>query len=68
MNWINVLDDLPEPYTEVLVLIDGKRGALWTNNHCLVAYLNQKGEWLQERCDDEEPLIGVISWSYIEYP
>lgn len=52
---------LPEPYTEVLVLIDGKRGPMWSNNYWLVAYVNQSGEWREERhpC---APLQAVIRW------
>jgi hypothetical protein len=68
MYWSDCRDVLPEPMTEVLVWIDGKRGPQWRNNHPLVAYLAPNGEWFEERHRECGPLIGVLCWSEIEIP
>jgi hypothetical protein len=54
--------------TEVLVWINGKRGAAWKNNHALVAYMAPTGEWFEERHRSQEPLIGVVAWVPINEP
>lgn len=68
MNWIDINLQLPEPYREVLVWIDGHRGPMWRNNHGLVAYMTPDGRWLQERHKNAEPLIGVTAWAQITGP
>jgi len=68
MIWNDCKLSNPEPYAEVLVWIDGKRGTLWKNNHALVAYITQEGEWFEERHPSREPLAGVTAWTPILYP
>jgi len=58
----------PEPMTEVLVWIDGKRGSSWKNNHAMVAYMAPTGEWFEERHPSRDPLVGVIAWAPILDP
>lgn len=66
-EWVDCRDSLPEPYTEVLVWVDGHRGPDWKNNHALVAYRTQGGKWFEERHCEQE-LIGVIKWTPIYEP
>ncbi len=66
--WINTIASQPQPFEEVLVWIDGHRGPSWRNNHALVAYLNERGDWLQERYPYEEPLVDVLYWMPISIP
>jgi hypothetical protein len=66
--WIRVEDALPEPFEEVLVWIDGHRGAGWENNHALVAYRNEDGQWKQERHPNADGLVGVLAWKVITQP
>jgi len=68
MKWNKVEDNLPEPLTEVLVIVDGHRNPLWRNNYPLVAYLNRAGDWLEERHPYSDPIIGVTHWTPISYP
>jgi len=67
-TWINITNSQPEPFKEVLVWIDGKRGASWRNNHALVAYMNENGQWVQERHPDSDPLRDVLYWMEIPLP
>lgn len=68
MNWNPFPDTKPDLYEEVLVYVDGHRGPSWSNNYCLVAYLNENGEWRQERHGEAEPIVGVIQWGFIDKP
>lgn len=68
MIWNDCRLSKPEPYAEVLVWIDGKRGTAWKDNHALVAYMTQAGEWFEERHPSREPLAGVIAWTPILDP
>ena len=65
--WLD-LSVKPEPYQEVLVWVDGHRGPSWQNNHALVAYMNDQGDWREERHFSPEPLVGVIYWQPIVPP
>jgi len=67
-NWTECKLKLPEPMTEVLVWIDGKRGPSWKNNHALVAYMAPTGEWFEERHPSRDPLAGVLMWAPITDP
>jgi hypothetical protein len=67
MNWNKIEDQLPEPFVEVLVIIDGYRSPQWGNNYPLVAYMNSDKEFFEERHPTIAPLSGVIKWSYIDY-
>ena len=66
--WFNLEVSKPEPYEEVLVWVDGKRSASWRNNYALVAYMNDRGDWLQERHQSSEPIQGVLYWQPISLP
>ena len=68
MIWYDCKLSNPKPYAEVLVWIDNKRGAMWKNNHALVAYITPNGEWFEERHPSREPLAGVIAWAPILDP
>lgn len=68
VNWTECKLKLPEPMTEVLVWIDGKRGPSWKNNHALVAYMAPTGEWFEERHPSRDPLAGVLMWAPITDP
>lgn len=61
-KWVSMKDRAPEPYTEVLVQIDGHRGSMWCNLIPLVAYMNELGDWYEERHPSKEPLQGVMAW------
>jgi hypothetical protein len=67
MRWYNLADKTPPELEEVLVWIDGHRGAGWRNNHALVAYLS-RGHFWEERHPNKEPLVGVIKWAKISIP
>jgi hypothetical protein len=66
--WINAIAFPPQPFEEVLVWIDSHRGPSWRNNHALVAYLNERGEWLQERHPSADPLVGVLYYMSVPTP
>lgn len=66
-GFVYVEDELPDPYTEVIVLVSGKRGALWRNNYPLVAFMSMTGSWHEERHPSKEPLQGVYAWKHIGY-
>ncbi len=68
MIWNDCKLSQPEPLTEVIVWIDGKRGSAWKNNHALVAYMAPTGEWFEERHPSRDALVGVIAWSPITGP
>lgn len=62
-QWIACEERLPEAGVEVLVRVDGKRGAAWSNSYMLVAFLSAYGRlWLEERHHDALPLVGVTHW------
>lgn len=65
--WTPVTDALPEAMEEVLVWVDGHRGPSWRNNHALVAYLGEDGQWYEERHLDCGAIAGVLMWMPI-YP
>jgi hypothetical protein len=67
MNWINIKDKLPERGKEVLVWIDGHRNPAWSNNYALVVWLDEQGNFWEER-HISKPLVGVIYWAEIEKP
>lgn len=67
-SWVNPELSKPEPYEEVLVWVEGKRSAGWRNNYALVAYINDQGDWLQERHPASEPIQGVLYWQPISLP
>jgi hypothetical protein len=67
-TWTPTKDALPEPMEEVLVWIDGHRGPSWRNNHALVAYRDNNGDWWEERHPSKEPLVGVFLWKMIGVP
>lgn len=66
--WIDPQLSKPEPYEEVLVWVDGHRGPAWRNNYALVAYIDEQGEWRQERYPSLPPLQGVLYWQPISIP
>lgn len=66
--WKSVKKELPKPYKEVLVWVDGHRSPAWSNNYALVAYLNDFGHFRQERHRSAEPIHGVLFWKEIEKP
>lgn len=47
-RWIPVTERLPENKVEVLVEVDGHRGASWRNNFNVVAYITAGGSWFEE--------------------
>ena len=67
MNWTSVEDALPETFTEVLVRIDGHRGAAWSNNYHLVAFLSESGKWWEER-HGARPIARVTHWMPLPEP
>lgn len=56
-----ITESQPEPYTEVIVLIDGQRGPMWSNNYQLIAFMTNSGTWWEDR-HPEKPLEGVLGW------
>jgi hypothetical protein len=62
MTWKDIKDVKPEPMKEVLVLIDGHRTPSWSNNYALVAYMDNMGDFWEERHNVMIPLCGVIKW------
>ena len=67
MAWRKVSEELPTPFTEVQVWINGKRGPSWRNNHHLVAYVDTVGNFWEERHPSDDPLA-VIAWDYLNPP
>jgi hypothetical protein len=68
MNWKNIKNFKPEPFTEVLVLVDGHRTSTWSNNYTLVAFIDSYGKWMEERHLDSKPIEGVIAWTELNIP
>lgn len=67
MIWYKVEEDLPPYGEEVLVWVDGHRGASWSNNYAVVAYRsNTNGKFYEERHGNE--VIGVVKWARFSIP
>lgn len=58
---VNINSIKPEPLTEVLVLVNGKRNSSWSNNYFVVAFMDNNGYFWEERHRSEYPL-DVILW------
>jgi hypothetical protein len=69
-DWISTSEQLPEPFQEVLIIVDGHRGPSWRNNFPLVAYRGVYGEWQEERHPGFAPIQNatVLFWHPITYP
>src|SRR5690606_26356922 len=67
-NWTECKLKLPEPMTEVLGGIGGKRGPSRKHNHALVADMAPTGEGFEERHPSRDPLAGVLMWAPITDP
>lgn len=67
MTWIDVKERLPEPFEEVCVWVNGKRGANWRDNHHLVAYMSLTGKFWEERHPSDDPLP-VVAWQPLPPP
>ena len=67
MDWIDLKDRRPESGVEVLVWVEGKRGPAWRNNHHLVAYMGDNGDFWEERHPSDFPLP-VIAWKPLTIP
>lgn len=68
MIWVNVKNFKPEPFVEVLALVDGKRSASWSNSIPLVAYVNEAGEWFEQSHPNSGPIPCIIAWTPISIP
>ena len=68
MDWKSVDDELPPIYEEVLVWIDGHRGAAWSNNYALVAYRTKSNGWFEERHPRRDAVVGVTHWARFDPP
>lgn len=60
-NWIDIRDELPECWTEVLVVVDGHRNPSWSNRYCIVAYVDSDGYFWEQTHESEYPLV-VTHW------
>lgn len=67
-EWHDIKEVLPPIGEEVLVWIDGHRGPAWRNNHALVAFRGENGNFYEERHISDGPLIGIIKWQRIVIP
>jgi len=68
IHWIKCTDALPPMFEEVLVWIDGKRGAAWSNNYPVVAHLSTDYNFWNDLRNMDEPLVGVVAWAKINKP
>jgi hypothetical protein len=68
LNWIKCVNELPPRFEEVLVWVDDKRGAGWSNNYPVVAYLSVDYNFWSNDRNSDEPLVGVVAWAKINKP
>lgn len=67
IKWIKCVDEMPPTMEEVLVWIDGKRSAAWSNNYPRVAYLSTDYNFY-EGLHYSDYLVGVVAWARINKP
>lgn len=66
--WIDIKVEKPQPFTEVLLEIDGHRNPMWRNNYNVVAYMDLGGDFHEERHENIIPLESILFWTPLPSP